>query len=135
MSERISTTTIKEILLPVFKKQKGSLMFAYLFGSTVSDDDTPLSDIDIAVFLGNDQKDSYSGIKLSLHADFCRALKNDNVDIVVLNTARNIILLDRIVRDGIVLFDTDTDFRKEYEQKILHRAIDFKDHRMAIMHV
>lgn len=135
MSEPVSANNIKELLLSVFEKYRGQLLFAYLFGSTVTDNYTHLSDIDIAVFLSLEKGQPFSDTKLSLHADFCRALKRDNVDLVLLNTAKNIILLDQIVNDGIVLFDTDRDFRKEFEQKILHRAIDFKHQRMALMHV
>ncbi len=135
MSEPVSANNIKELLLSVFEKYNDYLVFAYLFGSAVKDNYTHLSDIDIAVFLSKGKEKLFSDTKLSLHTDFCRALKRDNIDLVLLNTAKNIILLDRIVNDGIVLFDSDRDFRKEFEQKILHRAIDFKDQRMALMHV
>lgn len=135
MSELISANNIKELLLSVFEKYRGQLVFAYLFGSTVKGNYTRLSDIDIAVFLSKGKGKPFSDTKLSLHADFCRALKRNNVDVVLLNTAKNIILLDRIVKDGTVLFDTDRDFRKEFEQKILHRAIDFKEQRMALINV
>ncbi len=135
MKELISTNNIKKLLLSVFEKYRSQLVFAYLFGSTVKDNYTPLSDIDLAVFLFKEKERSYSDIKLSMHADLCRALKRNDVDLVVLNTTKNIILLDQIVNSGTVLIDTDSDFRLEYEQKILHRAIDFKDQRMALIHV
>lgn len=41
---------IKEAILPVFEKYGDFVAFAYLFGSTVTGEITPLSDIDIAVF-------------------------------------------------------------------------------------
>lgn len=133
MTGKISATRIKELLIPVFNKYKGQVLFAYLFGSAAKDTQTPLSDIDIAVFLSDDRKKSFFDTKISLHADFCRIIKRNDIDVVVLNTATNIILLEQIVSNGTVLLDADTDLRKEFEQKVLHHAIDFKEHRMTLM--
>lgn len=133
MSGKTSAKNIKELLVPVFEKYKSHLLFAYLFGSAANDSQTPLSDIDIAVFLTDDRKESFFNTKLSMHADLCRILKRDDIDIVVLNTATNIILLEQIVNNGTVLHDTDVDLRKEFEQKIMHRAIEFREQRMALM--
>ncbi len=133
MSDKTSAENIKESLVPVFEKYKGHLVFAYLFGSSADNSETPLSDIDIAVFLAGDRKEAFFNTKLSLHADLCRILKRDDIDIVVLNAATNIILLEQIANNGMVLFDTDVDLRKEFEQKIMHRAIDFKEQRMSLM--
>lgn len=133
MADKMSAKHIKELLIPVFNKYESHVVFAYLFGSAAKDSQTPLSDIDIAVFLSDDRKKSFFDTKLSLHADFCRIIERNDIDVVVLNTATNIMLLEQIVNNGIVLFDTDIDLRKEFEQKVLHRSIDFKEQRMALM--
>lgn len=133
MADKMSAKHIKELLIPVFNKYKSPVVFAYLFGSAAKDSQTPLSDIDIAVFLADGRKRSFFDTKLSLHADFCRIIERNDIDVVVLNTATNIMLLEQIVNNGIVLFDTDRDLRKEFEQKVLHRSIDFKEQRMALM--
>ena len=133
MAYKTSAQNIKKLLIPVFEKYKSHLVFAYLFGSAAKDGQTPLSDIDIAVFLTDGRKESFFDTKLSIHADFCRILERNDIDVVVLNTATNIMLLEQIANNGIVLFDTDRDLRKEFEQKVLHRSIDFKEQRMALM--
>lgn len=124
---------IKESLLPLFEKYKKQLVFAYLFGSHAQNNLFPLSDIDIAVFLNMRKNESYFDMKCSLYAEFCRVLKRNDVDVVMLNTATNIVLLDKIIREGIVLVDRNPSLRVEFELKILHQAIDFKDQRIAII--
>lgn len=126
---------ITEALVPVFERYQDTVIFAYLFGSAVKDKGYPRGDIDIAVFLSHGARESYSDIKLSLYADFCRTLKGNDIDIMVLNDATNIIILDEIVRYGIVLYDMNPELREEFEIKVLHRAIDFKVQRLAVMGV
>jgi len=126
---------IKETLSPLFNKHKDNLLFAYLFGSSAQNNLFPLSDIDIAVFLYRRKNKSYFDIKCALYADFCRVLKRNDVDIVVLNTTTNIVLLDEIIRGSRVLVDRVPDLREEFENKILHQAIDFKEQRFSVMGV
>ncbi len=127
--------SIKEVLFPVFEKYRDRVIFAYLFGSAARGDIGPLSDIDIAVFLSPGPGESYQEMKLSLHADLCRALKTNEVDVLVLNGATNIIILDEIVRQGRVVCDMNPELREEFELNILHGAIDFREQRFAVMGV
>ena len=118
---------------PVWEKYAGQVLFAYLFGSSAGSDCGPLSDMDIAVYFA-----AYGGPDrfengLALHADLCRALKRDDIDLVVLNGASNIMLVEEIVRRGIVLRDEAPDVREDFELAALHRAIDFRTHRRAVM--
>lgn len=124
---------IKDILSPIFERYKDHIAFAYLFGSAALGSLTPLSDIDIAVYLYGKERKAYYDTGLSLHADICRALKKNDVDLVILNTVKNIILLDEIARNSIVLFDKDKNLREDFEHRVLHRAIDFKEQRKAII--
>lgn len=89
------------MLLQVFEKYRDKVEFAYLFGSVARDNVQPLSDIDIAVYLSDKIKESMFDISLSLYADFCRVLKRNDIDVLVLNTSTNIILLEDIVRHGV----------------------------------
>ena len=122
-------------MLPVFEKYKNKVIFGYLFGSAAQKTAYPPRDVDIAIFLSREGKKSAFDVKLSLYADFCRALKRNDVDVVVLNIAVNLMLLDEIVRYGVVLYDADPKAREEFELKIQHQAIDFKNQRLAIMGV
>jgi uncharacterized protein len=64
-----------------------------------------------------------------------RGLGTNDIDIVVLNSASNLILLDEIIRRGLVLVDRNPDLREDFEQKALHRAIDFQAQRRAVLGV
>jgi predicted nucleotidyltransferase len=114
--------------------EKG-VLFAYLFGSTARAESSLSSDIDIAVYLSEGSTESYFETKLALYADLCRALKRNDVDLVILNTASNLILLEDIIRSGIVLFDRARDVREDFELGVLHRSIDFKTQRLSVMGV
>jgi uncharacterized protein len=127
----LKVSTIKETLSPVFKKYRDRVVFAYLFGSAAGGDLQPTSDIDIAVLFVPGTRAFYFDTRLSLHGDYCRALNRNDIDIVVLNTATNIIILEEIVRYGIVIYDREPDMREDFELKILHQAIDFREQRLA----
>jgi predicted nucleotidyltransferase len=94
-----------------------------------------LSDIDIAVYTSNKKKSDFLEIKFTLYADFCRALNRNDIDVVLLNTAKNTLLLENIVKEGIILFETPggETIRKDFELKVRHQAIDFKSHRRIVM--
>jgi predicted nucleotidyltransferase len=126
---------ITDKLHPVIERYKDHIIFAYLFGSAARNDLRPLSDIDIAVFLSEIDKESYYDLKFAIHADLCRALKRNDIDVVILNTTTNIMLLDEIIRYGIVLIDGDRNLREKFEHKILHQAIDFKGRRRTLVGV
>jgi hypothetical protein len=126
---------IQENILRVLDKYESVVLFAYLFGSTASAESKPSGDIDIAVFLAGGTSGPYFETKLSLFGDLCRALKRNDVDLVVLNTATNLVLLDEIVRTGLLLIDREPDARSDFELRILHNSMDFRQQRMAIMGV
>ncbi|MGR3302844.1 MAG: nucleotidyltransferase domain-containing protein [Candidatus Scalindua sp.] len=73
------SNSIKEKLLPLFSKYNGNVLFAYLFGSAAQGNMSPLSDVDLAVFLSRQNEKSYFDIKCSLYADFCRVLKRNDM--------------------------------------------------------
>ena len=131
----MTSKNIRDKLLPIFKKYKDKVVFAYLFGSASQDTMYPLSDIDIAVYLYEDMIESYFDTKLCLYNEFCGVLKRDDIDIVVLNTSTNTMLLDEITRNALVLYDSNSDLREDFEVKVLHQAIDFKEQRLSILGV
>ncbi len=125
--------SMRSALSPVFEKYREKLIFAYLFGSLATGEADPLSDVDIAVYLGGGKRETFFETRLSLYADICRALKSNDVDLLVLNSASNLIIIEDVVRHGVILYDRDPDRREEFELEILHRAIDFRDQRAAVM--
>lgn len=124
-------------LSPFFSKYKEELVAVYLFGSLAHGTNSSSSDIDIAVLLNSHAKINAATLKLHLYADLCRALKRDDIDLVILNLSGNLILNDQITRHGIVLYSTDDndDEKTDFELKALHRSIDFKSHRHLVMGV
>lgn len=129
----MSIESVKELLLPVFERYRAKVVFAYLFGSVAMGEASPLSDVDIAVYLDEENREFFFDLKLTLHADISRALKRNDVDLVVLNTIRNEMLTADVIRNGVVMFDRDTEAREDYEIKRLHESIDFKMQRFAVM--
>ena len=128
----MSVEDIKKALSSLFEND-GRILFAYLFGSVVKGEVTPLSDVDIAVYLNEAGPESSFDIKLSLHADLCRTLKRNEVYLVLLNTLANKMLVEDIVRYGLLIYDSDSDRRENFEVMSLHQAIDFKTQRLAVM--
>lgn len=124
---------IKESLAPVFEKMRGRVAVAYLFGSSANGQAGPNSDIDLAVLLHTGGVDADFEVRLELYADCCRALKRNDIDVVVLNRTRNLFLLESVVREGKVLFEDDAELREEYEVRVMHDFIDFREHRMRVM--
>ena len=124
---------IKKLLEPVFKKHI-EILSAYLFGSCAGGDETALSDIDLAIFIENPISFSLTD-KLSVHADCCRALKRNDLDLVVLNQTKNLILLEQIIRKGIIIWNKNSPLFDDFELKTLHLAQDFKYQRHREMGV
>ena len=127
----MNENSLEDTLMRVLSRYRDRLVFAYLFGSAAAGTAGPLSDIDLAVYLRDDQVPVYMDVKLALHADLCRALRSDDVDLVILNRTKNLMLLDAILRHGVVLVDDNPKLREDFELKVLHRAIDFRLHRTA----
>ncbi len=119
---------ISQKLSPVWESFP-EVRFAYLFGSFAAGKAGPLSDLDLAVYL-----EPYShGRFLDLYAACCRALKRNDLDLVVLNRTENLILLENIIREGKLLFERDRGARFEFEVETLHLALDFREMRRQIL--
>jgi uncharacterized protein len=130
-----AATAIADKVRPVLERYRDRIAFAYLFGSSLFDRVGTLSDIDLAVYVSNTGKTDFLDFKFTLYADFCRVLERNDVDVVVLNSVRNILLLENIVKEGLVIFETaeGKDLREDFALKVRHQAIDFLTQRKRIM--
>lgn len=126
---------IKEALAPVFEKMSDRIAAAYLFGSRAKGEAGPASDVDLAVLLHESAGNCGQELRLDLYADCCRALKRNDIDIVILNTTRNLFLLEEVVNRGVVLYQNDIGLREEFEVNVMHDFIEFRDHRKKVMGV
>ena len=114
----------------IFKKYP-QIISAYLFGSRARGKFSPLSDYDFAVQLDEKfNRKKYTDLKLALIGDLCKTLKNDHVDIVVINDAP-LLLKHRILRDRKVLFCRSHLKRIRNEADILINYLDEKESETA----
>lgn len=124
---------LNSALQPVFEKYVGILAAVYLFGSVATGKATFRSDLDIALLFVPGIGRSPAEHQFALYADLSRALQRNDIDIVILNTSRNLILQEEILRCGVLIFEGDSAMRADYEQRILHLGIDFRHQRSMAM--
>ena len=122
-----------EKLHDVFASFKPRILFAYIFGSTGTTSQNSRSDLDIAVYFDSNESDIELDHKLSLYAGLSRAAKRNDIDVVILNTCNNHMLIYEIMIRGRLIYDDAPDARALFEQDALHTAIDFKEQRERMM--
>ena len=98
------------------------IQFAYLFGSYADDTFNEYSDIDIAIFL--DEKHNTFDRKLQIHHQLELKLQKE-IDLLVLNNAKNFYLLKNIFDNNILLKDSKNDARVMFELSKHHEIIDY----------
>ena len=134
MSGRLKAdTNQKSALQPVFEKYDGVLAAVYLFASSALGEVTSRSDLDIAVLFASGTGLFPVERQFALYADFSRVLRRKDIDLVVLNNSRNLILQEEILRDGVLIFEGNPAARAEYEQRTLYLGIDFRYQRAMVM--
>lgn len=99
---------------------------AYLFGSSARGTRGPLSDVDVAVLLADDEDPLEA--KLRLMADISAAIASDDVDVVVLNVAPEPLAF-AVLRDGIVLVSRDDVARVRHRARVFDRYMDMEPFR------
>ena len=102
------------------------IAFAYLFGSYATGEQTALSDIDIAIYLNKPSTFSFNRLLL-FHGDCCRVLQRNDIDILVLNTTRNLILLKEIITMGKIIYNINQELLDDFEVRTLHVVHDFTE--------
>lgn len=114
-----------EELASVFEKYP-DVKLVYLFGSRASSGWTDLSDHDFAVYLDTKDKNRMHEVRLELYDELSRFLKDDRIDIVILNLVESPELKYSIITEGKIIFERD-DFRVVVEPKILNEYFDFRE--------
>ena len=104
-----------------FLRSKDDVLFSYLFGSAASGKTHPMSDLDIAVYL---EGETTAEGKLDLLGGLIDAVKTDEIDLVVLNTAP-LSLKARIIRSRRVLTDRAPFVRHAFESATMRAYLDF----------
>ena len=114
MRDKDIVERIKMAVVPVLTK-RDQVVAAYLFGSTGTEHATTMSDVDIAVLTDGD----ISLLdELSLSADVAVALGREDVDLLVLNSARND-LQHAVISEGELILDRDPMKTSDFIEKVL----------------
>jgi predicted nucleotidyltransferase len=100
--------------------QDGNILFAYLFGGLARGRFSPLSDVDLALFLKKEKKTDY----LETFGDITEILGTGEIDLVILNKAP-LSLSGRILQSRKVLVDKAPFVRHRYESLTLRMFFDF----------
>ena len=103
-------------------KNDEHVLFAYLFGSSITGIITPMSDIDIGVYLMRNSDNTRC--RFNLIGKLIETLKTDAIDLVILNTAP-LTLTARIIRNKELLVDKSSSIRHSFESLVLRQYYDF----------
>lgn len=113
-----------------YLKSRSDVVFACLFGSLSKKKPTPLSDVDIAVYLS--ECEDYVEKKLKILGKLMILLETDEIDLVILNTAP-LTLKMKILENKKVIVDNDPFLRYSYESLTMRKYFDFSIKEMGIL--
>jgi len=131
----IKTHKIPENILEHLHKAKiylsshPKVVFAYLFGGLAKARCSPLSDVDIAVYLSNGSNNAQE--KIEILGNLMELLNTDEIDLVLLNTA-SLPLRAKILEGKKVLVDRSPFLRHKFESLTLREYFDFSIKEMEI---
>lgn len=107
------------------------IKMVYLFGSRASGKTSPMSDFDFAVYFDGRDAHKMQKTVFKLRDKISQEFKTDNIDIVILNTARNSELKYRIIQEGKLIFEREP-FKVLVEPKILNEYFEYQS--MLVRH-
>jgi hypothetical protein len=113
------TKTIEDVIGHL--KQHPDVIFAYLFGGLMRKHPSPLSDVDIAIYVKDPKRFNY----LEFYTTLTNLINTEELDLVVLNTAP-VSLAGRVLRLKRLLVDKDPFIRHRYESLTLRKFFDFQ---------
>jgi predicted nucleotidyltransferase len=125
----LAKDAVLEILRPCLS-ERPEIHFAYLFGSLAKGTQNRLSDVDVAVFLDPEflarphAEHSY-GYKAHLITELMSHLRTNQIDVVILNHASPFLRF-QVLRDGIVICETNREERIQFQAQALSRYFDLK---------
>jgi len=105
-----------------FLRSHPRVIFSYLFGSLARKKQSPLSDVDIAVYLKPGT--NFAEYKLEILGELMDILQTDEIDLVILNTA-DIPLVMNIVKAKEIIVDNDPFERHRFESLTMRKYFDF----------
>ena len=115
---------INQKLAMYFQENPDAIACVYLFGSQARELSNPASDVDIAVLYKNKVPAGFDRLGIPL-AGKLEKLVNKPVDVVVLND-ENVDLIHKVLRDGVIVYESDRDIRIHFEVKSRNAYFDIK---------
>lgn len=116
-------TTSKKVSASFLRYEE--VVVAYLFGSRARGDFTRGSDLDFAILLSRNFKDPYDFIRLIGELATALNVKDEKINLVVLNDA-DLGLAYKVISEGSVVFERDVEKRVDFEVRVLKSYLDFK---------
>jgi len=120
-------------LLPMavdYLESHPKILFSYLFGSLAKGKPSPLSDVDIAVYLK--QSASVTECKLVILGGLMDILHSDEIDLVILNTA-DLTLVINVLKSKKVIVDKEPFARHIFESLVMRKYFDFSIKEATIL--
>lgn len=106
--------------------RKREVKFAYLFGTYAKNSTSPLSDIDIAIYLDEKIKEEERfNFRLELIARVSKLLKREDIDLIILNDSY-ISLAYEVIYYGKLIFSNNELKRIRFEAKVMSLYFDRK---------
>lgn len=103
---------------------------AYVFGSVADGTAGPASDLDIALVCSRGQsRIDYITLGYDVYARLSTHLRNDRIEVVVMNATDSSELRYAVVTDGKIVFDRGDDL-DQFEMQIRH---EYFDHRQTLV--
>lgn len=101
---------------------------AYQYGSTVRGQEGPLSDLDIAIVVEENQAPmslELLRVELLLAYELQKELNLREVDLVTLNH-QPLLLQHAVLRTGILIYETDPKYRIPFIRRVIQAYLDFQ---------
>jgi predicted nucleotidyltransferase len=105
-----------------YLRSRKDVCFAYLFGGLAKGRPSPISDIDIAIYLTEDADIIES--RLEILENLADVLNTDAIDLIVLNHA-SLSLSMNILKNNKILVDKKPSVRHVYQSLIMRKYFDY----------
>ncbi len=125
MRKRILSPEEKEDLVKRISdilKAKEYILFAYIFGSFVSEE--AFEDVDVGVFVSNGLNEPPLKLELELEGEIGDAIRM-SADIRIINNAP-LPFVYNVLKDGIVIVDKNKSLRSDFEGLIYKKYFDYQ---------
>jgi predicted nucleotidyltransferase len=119
MLDKKTMIKIKELL-----GEYPKIKLAYFFGSRANNKFNDNSDYDFAIYFDRETEIKMFNVRIKLMMQLASLLKNDKIDVVVLNQSTDPTLNYEIIQTGKLIYDKDP-FRVIVEPKILNEYFDY----------